>query len=240
MSGYYEVHCHILPGVDDGARNMDETIRMLKAYYADGVRTIYATSHYRKRMFEPSMEKIISQYNQVKKKAREIGEGITVYLGCEFHANMDMVEILDAGERPVMGNSRCVLTEFSSASELSFIRERCYALLSHGYEPIIAHAERYPVLTRNPQTIGDLVDMGAYIQVNAESVMGDEGFSTKRFCRKLMKMDLIHFIGSDAHDSKERRPQIGRCAEYLEKKMGREYVEKILIRNPQNLIEGKR
>ena len=84
MPGYYEVHCHILPGVDDGAGDMKETVRMLEEYHNDGVRTIYATSHYRKGMFEPSMKEVQRQFERVKARAREIGSGITVYLGCEF------------------------------------------------------------------------------------------------------------------------------------------------------------
>lgn len=239
MPGYYEVHCHILPGVDDGAGDMKETVRMLEEYHNDGVRTIYTTSHYRKGMFEPSMKEVQRQFERVKARAREIGSGITVYLGCEFHANLDMVEMLDEGLRPTMGDSRCVLTEFSQASELAFIRDRCYALLSHGYEPVIAHAERYRELVKHPDAVRDLVNMGAYIQVNASSILGDDGFGIRRFCRKLMKEDLVHFVGSDAHNMKDRKPQIGKCAEFLAKKMGRGYMEKLLVENPREILEGR-
>ena len=239
MPGYYEVHCHILPGLDDGAGDMRETIRMLEAYHEDGVRTVYATSHYRRGMFEPSMKDVERQFERVRKRALEIGRGITVHLGCEFHANLDMVEMLDEGLRPTMGGGRCVLTEFSHSSDLAFIRERCYALLSHGYEPIIAHAERYRELVKHPDAVQNLASMGCYIQVNAESILGQEGFGIKRFCRKLMKQDLVHFVGSDAHNMTDRKPQIGRCAEYLAKKMGRGYMEKILVENPQRIIEER-
>lgn len=239
MPGYYEVHCHILPGVDDGAASMKETVQMLEAYHDDGVRTIYATSHYRRGMFEPSMKEVQSQFERVRRKASEIGRGITVHLGCEFHANMDMVEMLDDGRRPTMGGGRCVLTEFSHSSELPFIRERCYALLSHGYEPIIAHAERYQPLLKHLDAVEDLVQMGVWIQVNAGSILGQDGLGVKWFCRKLMKQNLVHLVGSDAHNMTDRKPQIGRCAEYIAKKMGRGYMEHILVENPQKIIEGR-
>lgn len=239
MPGYYEVHCHILPEVDDGSQSMKETVRMLEAYHEDGVRTIYATPHFRRGMFEPSMKEIQRQYEKVQQRALEIGRGITVHLGCEFHANQDMVEMLDEGRRFTMGGGRCVLTEFSQGSELSVIRERCYALLSHGYEPIVAHAERYQQLLKHPDAVEDLAEMGVWIQVNAESILGAEGFAVKWFCRNLMKQNLLHLVGSDAHNMKDRRPQIGRCAEYLAKKMGRGYMERILVENPQRILEGR-
>ena len=240
MTGYYDIHCHILPEVDDGADDMETTIKMLRQEYEDGVRVIYATPHYRIGMFEPPGEKVMQQYELVKKQAKQIGDGIEIYLGCEFHANMDMISMIDTKKGIRMGNSSCVLTEFSEKHGYGYIRERCYALLSHGCQPIIAHAERYPALNHDLEKFHSLVDMGAFIQVNADSILGKNGFHLKHVCRKMMKWNLIHFIGSDAHDVLKRKPLIGQCAEYLKKKMGQAYMEKILIENPRKFIEEGR
>lgn len=240
MSGYYDIHTHILPYVDDGAEDMEETKKLLQMEYEDGVRTIFVTPHYRIGMFEPDMERILEQYERVKKEAAKIGDGMRILLGCEFHTNLDMVEILDQGTRPCMGDTRCVLTEFSGCHDLRTIQERCHDLLCHGYTPIIAHAERYPALNKNMEGLRMLTDLGVYIQMNAESLVGKEGFSVKRFCKKVMKEDLLHFIGSDTHDSRMRIPLIGKCSSYLEKNMGKEYMEKILIENPRTILEEKR
>lgn len=238
--GYYDIHCHILPGLDDGAANMDTAIKMLRQEYEDGVRTIYATPHYRTGMFEPSKNKVLVQYKLIKEQAEKIGEGIRILPGCEFHVSMDMIPMLEAGIGTTMGDSRCVLTEFSESHSYNFIRERCYALKSHAFQPIIAHAERYPALNKDPEIVASLVEMGVYIQINAESILGKNGFFTKRFCRKIMEWDLLHFIGSDAHDMMQRKPMIGQCTEYLEKKMGQDYVKKILMEHPHKLIEEGR
>ena len=240
MSGFYDLHTHILPHVDDGARDMEETRKILEKEYQDGVRTIFATSHYRRNMFEPSMEKIREQYALVKAEAARLYPELRILLGCEFHANMDMVEVLDAGGRPTLGESRCVLTEFSERSDFRMIQERCYALLTHGYEPVVAHAERYPAIFISLDNLEQLVDMGAYIQMNAGSIIGAEGFTMKRFCKKAMKRNLLHFVGSDAHNMKDRAPSMGKCAAYIEKTMGREYMEKILMKNPREIIEEGR
>lgn len=240
MTGIYDVHCHIVPEVDDGADNIETAVKLLQMEYKDGVRTIYVTPHYRKRMFETSMKKIEKQFSLLKTEAANIGSDLHMYLGCEFHANMDMTEMLVARERPTMGGSRCVLTEFSEQTEFAFIQERCYALLSQGYDPIIAHAERYSALYKKFDALSQLVDMGAYIQMNAASILGVDGFGMKLFCKKVMKMDLLHFVGSDAHNTGDRKPMMGKCAEYMEKVMGQDYARKILIENPKNIIEESR
>lgn len=240
LEGMYDIHTHIIPHVDDGADTIQITKKLLQMEYNDGVRTIFATSHFRRRMFETPMKKIELEYEKVKQAAQEIAPDLRVLLGCEFHANLEMVEMLEAKKRPTMGNSRCVLTEFSENHGFRFIQERCYELMSNGYEPIIAHAERYPVLRKNIDYLEQLVDMGAYIQMNADSISGLEGFGMKHFCKKVMKQDLLHFVGSDAHNIKDRKPGMARCAKYIEKAMGREYAEKIFIDNPREIIEEGR
>ena len=84
--------------------------------------------------------------------------------------------------------------------------------------------------------IEQLTDMGVYIQLNARSIMGKDGFGMKRFCKKMMKKDLLHFVGDDAHNMEDRKPAMGKCAEYIEKVMGADYAKKVLMDNPKNLI----
>jgi len=234
MEGLFDIHCHIIPNVDDGSDSMDTTMKILQMEYEDGVRTVFATSHFRRGMFEPSMEKYWKQFELVREAASKMG--ITVLPGCEFHANMEMVETLRNWERPTMGDSRCVLVEFKNGSPREFIRERCYTLMTSGYQPIIAHAERYECIRKDLDFLEDLVDMGAYIQFNCQSITGDDGFFMKQYCKKAIQRDLVHFIGTDAHNVAERKPTIGKCVKYLEKLMGEEYVEAVFIDNPQSLI----
>lgn len=239
MTGLFDIHCHLLPDVDDGSDSLEETIKMLEMEYEQGVRTIFATPHFRRRMFEPTMTKVMEKYEAVKKEADRIG--IELYLGCEYHVNMDMAEVLRKGERPTMAGSPYVLTEFSGAAECDYVRERCFSLLSNGFIPLIAHIERYPSVVKNIGFIVELSEMGARISVNAESILGKEGYSIKRFCKKLIKEDLLDFIGSDAHGVHHRTPQIGACAELLAKKYGEDYTMRIMKENPEEILkEGKR
>lgn len=235
MTGMYDVHCHILPNVDDGAETMEIAIQLLRKEYQDGVRSIILTPHYRRGMFETPMETILDRYEKLKQAASDID--IRLFLGCEYHVNMNITESLRTGKRPTLGGTPYVLCEFSSASDPAFIKERCYSLIVNGYVPVLAHIERYSSLTEDFDLIEELTELGCMMQVNAGSILGADGFRTRRFCRKLIDYNMLHLIGSDAHDLKKRRPRVGECAEYLVKKAGSNYAERILCENPSRIFE---
>lgn len=211
---------------------------MLKLEYAEGVRHIIATPHFRFNMFETPLEKVQAEFAALKEEAKNIGEdGIDMYLGCEFHVNMNMAEMLREKKVLTMAGSRYVLVEFSGPAEQSQIRERLYSLISIGYKPIIAHVERCAKLRSDVNFVEEMVEMGARIQVNAESIMGKEGFGTKRFCNKLMKEDLLHFVGTDCHGSSFRVPKLKDAYNIIARKMGEDYAEQIFIDNPARIIK---
>ncbi|MDO5337686.1 MAG: capsular biosynthesis protein [Eubacteriales bacterium] len=235
MTGLYDVHCHILPGVDDGAKDMKEALGMLKMQYESGVRTIFATPHYRRGMFETDSGILLERYQTLRSEAEKMG--IRLLLGCEYHVDGEMVDKLKYGKKPTMSGSRYALSEFSTAVQQKEMKDSLYKLRMNGIRPIVAHIERYGAITKDLDFIESLVEMGVYIQINADSVLGREGFGAKRFCKKLLKEELVHFIGSDAHGIKERKPELGACAAYIEKKYGSSYVQRIFIDNPSKIIE---
>lgn len=236
MKGLYDIHCHILPGVDDGARNMEESMWMLHKEYNEGVRHVILTPHFRYDMFEPHMNIVTRQFMQLRRAAMNIGEeGMRLYLGCELHSSMDMVECLKKGRRLTLAGSRFVLVEFSNGDEKSYIEERIRSLLMNGFIPIIAHVERYKATRNDIGFLTELKDMGAYIQMNADTISGLDGLGAKTFAKKVMKSGLLDFVGSDGHRQTERIPEIGKCAAKMEKVMGKEYVKKIFIRNPRKI-----
>ena len=236
MKGLYDIHCHILPGVDDGARNMEESLWMLNKEYQEGVRHVILTPHFRYDMFEPHMNIVTRQFMQLRRAAMNIGdEGRRLYLGCELHSGMDMVECLKKGRRLTLAGSRYVLVEFSNGDEKNYIEERVRSLLMNGFIPIIAHVERYKATRNDIGFLTELKDMGAHIQVNADTISGQDGFGAKTFARKVMKLGLLDFVGSDGHRKTERIPEIGKCVAKMEKTMGSEYVKKIFIKNPRNI-----
>lgn len=238
--GIYDIHCHIVPGVDDGATDIEETGKLLRMEYEQGVRTIIATPHFRFRMFETSAEKVKEQFKLVEKAAAEVASDLHVYLGCEFHTNMEMISMLRENKVMTMAGSRYVLTEFSHNSEENYIRERLSTLLSGGYKPIVAHIERYEATRTSMDFVEELVDMGVCMQINADSITGKDGFFTKRYCNRVMKQDLLHFVGSDCHNSTKRTSRIGEAYRVVTAKFGQDYADELFIRNPERILEKKK
>ena len=231
-----DIHCHILPGVDDGAPDMETSRAMIRDAYEQGVRYIIATPHYRPEMFEPSMKKVIRVYHELRDYAEEVGIGLR--LGCEYYRNEQMIRHLDKKLRPTMLGSRYVLTEFSTNDSFVTVRNYIYELITKGYRPIVAHVERY-FCCQEPERIQKLKKLGAQIQINADSVLGYEGHTIKKCCVGLMKDDLVDFIGSDAHNLEGRKMNLGKCATYVRKKMGQDYAEEIFVDNPRRIWKSR-
>ena len=231
-----DIHCHILPGVDDGAPDMETSRAMIRDAYEQGVRYIIATPHYRPEMFEPSMKKVIRVYHELRDYAEEVGIGLR--LGCEYYRNEQMIRHLDKKLRPTMLGSRYVLTEFSTNDSFVTVRNYIYELITKGYRPIVAHVERY-FCCQEPERIQELKKLGAQIQINADSVLGYEGHTIKKFCAGRMKDDLVDFIGSDAHNLERRKMNLGKCATYVRKKMGQDYAEEIFVDNPRRIWKSR-
>ena len=231
-----DIHCHILPGVDDGAPDMETSRAMIRDAYEQGVRYIIATPHYRPEMFEPSMKKVIRVYHELRDYAEEVGIGLR--LGCEYYRNEQMIRHLDKKLRPTMLGSRYVLAEFSTNDSFVTVRNYIYELITKGYRPIVAHVERY-FCCQEPERIQELKKLGAQIQINADSVLGYEGHTIKKFCAGLMKDDRVDFIGSDAHNLEGRKMNLGKCATYVRKKMGQDYAEEIFVDNPRQIWKSR-
>ncbi len=236
--GIFDIHCHIIPSVDDGAADIREAEELLRMEYRQGVRSIILTPHFRIGMFETPQEQIKKQFLILKEIAGNISHDLKLYLGCEFHVNMEMLEMLKNGQGTTMAGSRYILTEFSHMAPASYIRERLYSLLLHGYKPVTAHVERYDAVRRHIGFVDEIIDMGALIQVNADSIIGAEGFSAKRFCHKLLKNQMVHFVGSDCHGTARRVPKIGIAYNYILKKFGKNYADKIFAVNPRCILEN--
>ena len=231
-----DIHCHILPGVDDGSPDMETSRAMIRDAYEQGVRYIIATPHYRPEMFEPSMKKVIRVYHELRDYAEEVGIGLR--LGCEYYRNEQMIRHLDKKLRPTMLGSRYVLTEFSTNDSFVTVRNYIYELITKGYRPIVAHVERY-FCCQEPERIQELKKLGAQIQINADSVLGYEGHTIKKFCAGLMKDDLVDLIGSDAQNLEGRKMNLGKCATNVRKKMGQDYAEEIFVDNPRRIWKSR-
>ena len=235
ITGLYDMHCHFLPGVDDGASDMEEAIWLIKKEYDEGVRNIILTPHYRRHMFETDRRQVRESYLRLLEEAQHFFPELALFLGCECHTQHDLVDVIRTDDAYRMGGTYKILLEFSEHDERGKIRDRTHDLIAQGYEPVLAHIDRYEAFYVHKDLAQELKDMGAELQVNADSILGYEGRASKHFAKTLIKKNLLDYIGSDGHDRKDRVPHIGECADYLTRKMGEDYARRIMCENPRRL-----
>ena len=235
--GVTDIHCHILPGVDDGAKNMDQSKEMLDIAYEEGIRIMIATPHHMPEDEDNASPEVIQEkVAQLQAYADEQGYDMTILPGNEVYFYSEAPELLEEGKINTMAGTDYVLVEFSPMDEGRYIRNSLAELQNMGYEPIIAHVERYDSLCKDLDRITELRDMGILIQVNVASIMGDFGKPMKAVAEKLLKKQMVDFIGTDAHSSGRRAPRVKECTEYLYKKYPAAYVDKILYANAEKYI----
>lgn len=231
-----DIHTHLLFGVDDGPATFEESVEMLKYAKEQGIDAMILTPHYRHGMFAYPNEKIEENFAKLQEPAKQIG--INLFLGTEHHVNSMILEYIESGRVRTLAGTQYVLAEYKHDTEFEYIAKSVRDLLRNGYIPIIAHVERYMCLHEDLDRIDWLRDVGAMIQVNANAILGMEGFKVKGFTKKLLKYGYVDFVGSDSHDLKKRANNLGKCRDYLYKKYDERYVDKLIERNALEILES--
>lgn len=231
-----DLHCHILPYVDDGAENLDESLEMLRLQAEQNVGCVVLTPHSRTKMFETDDETIQQQFQRLRREAGRQKNMPELLLGREYFCDTAFMNRVSHQRLCTLGGSSTVLIEFSSRHPYDVVFERVDSLLDYGYRPLIAHVERYLWAHEDMERLLELSKLGACIQVNADSVLGRQGWKQKRFCRELMKKDLVDIIASDAHRAEWRVPDLGDCRAYVTRKMGRSYARRIFETYPAKIL----
>ncbi len=231
-----DLHCHMMPYVDDGAQNSYESLQMLVCATKSNVSTIVLTPHYRTKYFETPDSELERQFERLLLVISEHELPLKLLLGREYYYDDSVAALLQKHQAVSFGKAHCVLLEFSYHAPFSVFCDAVRIAREQGYSPVLAHVERYKAVLLNPDTLPLLREQGALIQVNAGSVMGQEGLSIKRFCRMLMRENVIDFIASDAHNMVNRRPNLSECLKYVERKMGFDYAQEVFFAHPNRVI----
>ena len=230
---FLDIHSHILPGVDDGSSAMAETLGMLQIAYAEDVRTIIATPHYLPGRHNKRAEDLRRIHREVCEQAGKNMPDLKILLGNEIYFNESAIEDVKKKKALTLADTDYVLIEFSVMSESKRFFHAVRVFSEAGYRPVFAHAERYANLYKKEDIISKLIDAGAYIQINAESFAG--GFMDRHaaYCRKLLELGMVHFIGSDCHNLTDRKPKMRTPLETLKKSAYTRQVEKIMSDNKE-------
>lgn len=234
--GYFDIHCHLLPGVDDGSKDMDETLEMLRIAADNGITDMIFTPHYKQGQVGTPRSIIEKMIVDVCSAAKANGIEMRIYPGTEIYYNSSLEEKLESGWLSKMADSEYVLLEFSPFETFPYIKNAMDDIYSLGYHPILAHVERYQCMLGSMENARILHKMGVQIQVNAGSVAGDYGFKVKHFIKKLLKEQLVDYLGTDAHNATGRKPAMEKCAEVVRKICDEDYANAILYGNAQSYL----
>lgn len=238
--GFWDIHCHILPELDDGARNFEETKDMLQTAYEEGIRRIIATPHYFATRKSAGAEQIRESVERINQFLKERDIPISIYCGNEIFYRTGIADLLEEGGILTLAGSRYVLVEFNPGVDFPYLRDGMGELLRYGYFPILAHAERYDCLYEKKDRIRELRNSGIYFQINASSCLQGMMSEDKKRVKILVKENCFHFMGTDAHSNRTRSPKMKQAVAWLYKKLGNDKAEQILFTNPDSIIQNKR
>ena len=234
-----DLHCHILPGIDDGAKTIEDSIDLIKEEQRQGVDSIMFTPHFN---FERTDIQIFQKRRQRSMQALsdalvEQNINISLKTGSEVYFSVKLME--EDIDPLCFGDSNYILIEFPVNSKPYGLEVTIDNLIRRGYIPILAHVERYKEVQENVNIIYDCIKEGALIQVNSSSIIGKNGKEAERVNEILLNNNMIHFIATDAHSSTRRRPIIRETYDYIVRKYGEQKAEMLFIQNPYKVIEDK-
>jgi protein-tyrosine phosphatase len=232
-----DLHCHILPGVDDGAKNLSESIAMAKVAVQQGIRTIVATPHHLNNQYENSKQMILERVQELNKALIKEKIDLLILPGQEVRIYGEFVEGYESGEILPVNHTQYVLVEFSSSHVPRYTEALFYDMQNKGLVPVIVHPERNQEIIENPEILYNLVKKGALSQVTAASVVGRFGKKIKNFSLQLIEANLTHFIASDAHNTGSRTFNLREAFDLVHTKYGNEMVY-LFEENAELLIEG--
>jgi protein-tyrosine phosphatase len=217
-----DVHCHIIPGVDDGAKNINIALDMCKIAQVDGTHGIIATPHYIHGVINNSLEVVHEKVAELNNHLRQQQIAVDIYPGSEVFICPELPQLVREGRICTLNNSRYILMELPLNSIPEYTIEVIYQLRLEGYIPIIAHPERNLEIANNPNILYDLITRGALAQINAPSLRGLFGKSAMDTALQLLKRNMVHLLATDAHTTGGRSPRLSNSIDIIENKLGPE------------------
>ena len=237
----YDLHCHILYGVDDGADNISESIEMAEIACDNGTKGIVLTPHSftsptELNFWDADMKE---RFLNLQKEIDERGLDIKLFPGQEIFGRGEFVENLLSGQLITINGSRYPLIEFPFEVRSKYVLEKMEQLISEGFVPIIAHPERYKFVSKNFESLEKLKRMGCLVQINAGSLNGVFGTTAESISEKILDKRMADVVASDAHSPFVRFPSLSEAHEHISEKYSTDYAERLLSRNPLAIIQNK-
>lgn len=233
-----DMHSHILPGVDDGARDIEETLDVLRMAKEQRVSRIILTPHFHPGRYQVSADEVLAKMKEIQAACDKEGIDIKLYPGHECYYYSGLVEDLESGKALTLAGSHYVLVEFDTDSRLSTIISGLFSIREAGYEPILAHFERYETL-EDEDHLETLKEHGYLLQMNFDMLVFKDRFFKKNPWRILVQEGYADFLGSDCHGMNFRPLQIDKAMKWIGSNLDVRLKDRILENNIDCILKDK-
>lgn len=237
----FDIHCHILPGVDDGSGNFSDSIEMAQLAVESGTKGIVVTPHCNiPGMFANYYcDEFKEKFMNLKQALKQKNIPVEVYQGQEVFLSRYFEEHLTKGEFITINGSKYMLVELDFRIDAASAFSRLERLISYGYIPVVAHPERYGFVIENPDAARKIRSVGALVQINSGSLIGDFGIYIKKTAQKIMDNALVDFVASDAHSQYSRTPNLAVAHEFISENYSYDYADILFRTNPVKLLNNE-
>ncbi len=240
-----DIHAHILPGLDDGAKTWKQSLQMARLAVKDGIKTMVATPHlYKTRSIDLKQinhKKIILQHvDELRQKLLEEKIPLEIIPGCDFPLGFESLQLLENGQTLTINDAnRYLLLELPDTALPPATEEICFWLLSKGITPILTHPERHMIIQQMPHKLKRLIDLGCLAQMTGNSLTGWFGSGVKKLARQLVKLGYIHLLATDTHNIKSRPPLLSPALIELTRLVGEKRARAMVHDIPEKIIQGE-
>ncbi|MGH9507075.1 MAG: tyrosine-protein phosphatase [Terriglobales bacterium] len=236
MPAHVDIHCHILPGLDDGAETMEVSLDMARMAAEDGTSHIVATPHANFQFtYDPA--KIAALRQQLQ---QAVGARPEILIGCDFHLSYENVrDALAHPQKYAIHGTQYQLVEFAESFQIEAMEAVLGQLLQAGMIPVLTHPERNPVFQKHPGVVYRYAQLGCVVQITAGSLRGDFGKTAAKVAFNLLDRDLVHVIASDGHSTQWRLPCLSSAAAVVAEHKNRAIADALVAGNPAAIIAGR-
>ncbi len=234
-----DIHSHIIPNVDDGARSVEETFNILKEAQEAGFTDVILTSHFLLNYYETNAQELIFWKEKLQEVLKKQGTKINLHSGMEIYITNQMEELLENKKILTLANSRYMLIELPLATNVKYFDYVVYYLEAKGIKPIIAHPERYKCVQKDPDIVEEYIEKGCLIQCNYGSIVNLYGREAEKTIKTILKKNQVHFLGSDVHRENGTYLIILDAIKKIRKIIGENKINEITTINPKKILRNE-
>ncbi len=234
-----DIHSHIIPNVDDGARSVEETFNILKEAQEAGFTDVILTSHFLLNYYETNAQELIFWKEKLQEVLKKQGTKINLHSGMEIYITNQMEELLENKKILTLANSRYMLIELPLATNVKYFDYVVYYLEAKGIKPIIAHPERYKCVQKDPDIVEEYIEKGCLIQCNYGSIVNLYGREAEKTIKTILKKNQVHFLGSDVHRENGTYLIILDAIKKIRKIIGENKINELTTINPKKILQNE-